>query len=330
MNSGKYTLLLFGLIFGYAWADDTLNELSRVALYSTVSQSLAGAGIALPASGTQGLINPALPFSFHYAAKETKGSIALGYGRDPLFNQVALPIALTFGDQEGATALYYRYLNGKKGTVQDFTFNMSGRLFEQVDKQGPVDFGLNIRYDRFRMQGSVMDTAGNSSEKEERGSDVLMDLGFYQPYIYPGLDFALVFRNVLGYRWSETSVSGRSSKKNGWTNGKMRTVLLGTVYNLPLAGDNLKLLIPFDLEITGLFDKSPVRYIFRAGTEAKITPLYSVRFGYARAPENPIDLLKDFDYRNLFFGGGGINVKPVLMDFFIGKEEWGITATYEY
>ncbi|MFW6245318.1 MAG: hypothetical protein ACOC36_05480 [Fibrobacterota bacterium] len=327
------TALWVMMFFFAAEAQDSLAHLfSRTSLYSTVSQSLAGAGTALPAGGMQGLLNPALPFSYKYEVKGNRGSLVLGYGRDPVFEKIGLPMGLAFADEEGAMAFYYRYLNGKPGSVHASTFNMSGRLFEQVDKQGPVDFGMNIRYEGSRWNGLSNDTAADVRSGSEQCRSVVIDLGFYQPYVMPNFDFSLVVRNVTGYLWEEEKVQGEEDRKSdGWVGGRHRTVILGGLYTMSFARDNVRVLIPLDLEMTNLLDKKTgTKYIFRTGMEARITPLYSLRLGYARAPENPLDLVKDFDYRNLFFGGGGVYVKPLQIDFFIGEDEWGITTTYDY
>ncbi|MFP4163626.1 MAG: hypothetical protein ACLFQB_10890 [Chitinispirillaceae bacterium] len=318
---------VLGILFFFcaAGAEDSLAHLfSRTSLYSTVSQSLAGSGTAVAAGGMQGLVNPALPFSHRNTEKGNRGSLVLGYGRDPAFDKIGLPMGFVFTNGEGAMGFYYRYLNGKPGSVHDFTFNMSGRLFEQIDEQGPVDFGMNIRYEGSRWNG-----LNDSADMNEVCKSVVLDIGFYQPYVMPNFDFSLVFRNVTGYLWEKEKLQDSTVDKNEkWVGGKHRTLIVGGLYNLSFADGNIKLFVPLDLEMTNLFKGT--KYIFRTGLEARITPLYSVRFGYARAPENPLDLVKDFDYRNLFFGGGGVYVKPLQIDFFIGKDEWGITTTYDY
>jgi hypothetical protein len=157
----------------------------------------------------------------------------------------------------------------------------------------------------------------------------LFDIGFYQPHVYPGLDFSLVITNLFGYGWHDID-GEKETKTDDWTNRKHRTVIAGVLYTVPV-WSSLALRVPVDFEMANLFTKSlPNKYVVRAGAEARIAGKYCVRFGYARAPESPLDLVTDFDYKNLFFGGVGVSIKPVLIDFFAGKDEFGITATYTY
>ncbi|MDR0306073.1 MAG: hypothetical protein LBI42_04455 [Chitinispirillales bacterium] len=303
--------------------DKQLNLFSRASLYSTVSQSLAGAGTAMPDGGMQGLINPALT-----ANCKSTGSLAAGYGRDPVFNNAALPLGVVLTDNNGAMGMYYRFLHGSSGSVHDFTLNFAGKLFEQVDDQGGVDFGMNIRYEQSVWKYYLLNTEDNQRSSKMRNNSVVLDIGFYQSRIMPGLDFALVIRNLTGYGWNDPDNGKKSSGKIG---GGHRTIIMGVVYSTPFMGENILLQIPLDIEMTNLFEKSiSNKYILRTGLEARISQLYTLRFGYAHAPDDPMDLIKDFDYKNLFFGGVGVFVKPLQLDFFTGKKEWGITATYYY
>jgi len=319
--------------------DDTLFHVySRATPQSVVSRSFAGAGSAVPHDIFQGLVNPALTS----AQIGAKGAYEAGYGRDDVFNNLALPVGALFFDDGGAMGFFYRYLNGKQGAVHDATVNFAGRLFEQADDEstGPVDFGLNIRYEnsiwRHRITEPVTanDDGGDDDGEPEyitntvkaRGNSLLLDIGFYQRYL-PNLDFSLVFSNLAGYRWSDAD--GRK-KSSGWIDGRHRQITAGMLYTLPITTSFL-LRIPIDVEIANAFAKSrPTAYMLRAGAELQIAQMYCARFGYARAPQDPAELITNFDYDNLFFGGVGVTVKSVLLDVFVGKKEFGITATYVY
>jgi hypothetical protein len=52
--------------------------------------------------------------------------------------------------------------------------------------------------------------------------------------------------------------------------------------------------------------------------------------GYARAPQDPVELITKFDYNNLSFCGVDVAVKGVLLDVFAGKNEFRASATYCY
>jgi hypothetical protein len=322
-------LLLFAVLFRPAAAQDSLFYIfSRSTPPSTISRSLAGAGTALPFGGFQGIVNPALTTAAGAAAR---GVLSAGYGRDPAFDRLALPFGAVFAENQGALGAFYRCLNGSQGTVHDGVLNLAGRMFEQVDKQGPVEFGLNIRYEqsKWRHRFPVPDGGGEeTAEVTAYAKNILFDIGFYQPYVLPGLDFSLVATNLNGYRWLE---SGVTEKQRGWMGLKYCSVIVGAAYSLPLMNGNLLFQLPLDMEFANLFNKSVKNNTaIRTGLDTRIMQMFNARFGYAHAPEDPLGLITDFDYKNLFFGGIGVFVKPVQLDFFAGKDEFGVTASYWY
>jgi len=314
-------ICLSAFLFSVNADNDQLNLFSRASLQSTVSQSLGGAGTAMPIGGMQGLVNPALT-----ASCKSSGSIAAGYGRDKVFDKIALPFGAVFTDNNGAMGFFYRFLDGNTGTVHDAAVNFSGTLFPSSSTQGNVDFGMNIRYEN--SVWPYIHENGNLDNTKIRSSSLLLDAGFYQTSIMANLDFALVFRNLTGYSWSE--VEGEDKTK-GQISSRHRTVVAGCVYNLGLMDGKLLFLLPFDIEMSNLFKKSlPNKYVLRTGVEGRISSAYTIRFGYAHAPQDPMELITDFSHKNMFFGGVGVFVNPLQLDFFTGKNEWGITATWFY
>jgi|GEM_PF-4751940 len=314
-------ICLFALLCTVSADHDQLNLFSRASLQSTVSQSLGGAGTAMPKGGMQGLVNPALT-----ASCKSSGSIAAGYGRDDVFDKTALPFGAVITDNNGAMGFYYRFLDGNTGRVNDAAINFSGTLFQSSGTQGDVDLGINARYEH-SVWPYIYDDE-NLNNTKLRSSSLLLDVGFYQPQVMENLDFALVFRNLTGYSWSE--VEG-DEKTKGRISSRHRTVVVGCVYTLGFMGGNLLFLLPVDIEMNNLFKKSlPNRYTLRTGVEGRLGSSYTVRFGYAHAPEDPMELITDFSPKNLFFGGVGVFVNPLQIDFFTGKNEWGITATWFY
>jgi len=307
--------------------DDTLFRVySRVAPQSVVSRSLAGAGSAMQHDIFQGLVNPALTT----AKIGATGAYEAGYGRDDVFNRLVLPFGAAFFENGGALGVFYRYLNGDSGAVHEATVNFSGRLFEQTedDGTGPVDFGMNIRYENSKRRYMIRDDSGSvnvTNTINARSNSLILDIGFYQHYL-PSFDFSLVFSNVTGYRWSEAD--GRE-KSEGWIDGRHRLITVGGLYSLPIASKFL-LRIPVDLEVANAFSSRPTAYMLRTGAELRIAQMYSARFGYARAPRDPVELIKKFEFENLFFGGVGVAVKGFLLDLFAGKSEFGATVTYGY
>lgn len=330
------TLLALSALAAHARsADDTLFHVySRATPQSIVSRSLAGAGSAMPHDALQGLVNPALTAP---TGAGSKHAYETGYGRDAIFDKLTLPFGALLFENNGAMGAYYRYLNGKHGSVHEAVVNFSGRIFDQTEPQGngPVDFGMNFRYENSKWRHDAAlpadDDADNTPEPaantiEARGNSLLLDIGFYQKYL-PGLDFSIVLSNLTGYRWSEADGRGKS---NGWINGRHGIITVGMLYSLPIGGSVL-LRVPIDVEMANVFAKSrPAAYMLRAGAETQIAQAYCARFGYARAPQNPTELITKFNYRNLFFGGVGAAVKGFLLDVFAGKDEFGATVTYKY
>jgi hypothetical protein len=317
--------LLFAALFRSADAQDSLFYIfSRSAPPSTISRSLAGAGTALPFGGFQGLVNPALTA---VTGALGSGVLSAGYGRDPVFDKVALPFGAVFAENQGALGAFYRFFNGSQGTVHEGVLNLAGRMFEQVDQQGPVEFGVNIRYEQSKWRHSFLGDNGQETEDVTAyAKNILFDIGFYQTMIFPGLDFSLVAVNLNGYRWLDSYVTDR---QRGWMGWGYCSIIVGAAYSLPLMDGKLLFQLPLDVEFANMFNESVEnKYTIRTGLAARIMQIFHMRFGYAHAPEDPLDLMKDFDHKNLFFGGIGVFVKPVQVDFFAGKDEFGITASY--
>jgi hypothetical protein len=325
-------LLLSALVLP-ARSDDTLFHIySRATPQSVVSRSLAGAGSAVPHDIFQGLINPALTATKIGAS----GAYGAGYGRDDIFNNAALPFGALFFEDGGAMGVFYRYLNGDDGDVHDAVVNFAGRLFDKMEPEGtgPVDFGLNIRYEHSKMRRAVLTPVTDDDNEPEyaanlittRGNCLLLDIGFYQQYL-PGLDFSLVFSNLAGYRWNE---AGGSGKSEGWIDGRHRLITVGILCTFPISS-TFTLRIPLDMEAANVFVKSrPAAYMLRAGAELLIAQTYAARFGYARAPQAPVEMVKKFDCDNLFFGGAGVAINGFMLDIFAGKNEFGASVTYGY
>jgi len=333
-------LLLLTLILPARSEDDTLFHIySRAAPQSVVSRSFAGGGGAMPHDIFQGLVNPALT-----ATKAgNRGAFGAGYGRDGVFNNAVLPFGALFFDNGGAAGVFYRYLNGDSGTVHDVVVNFAGRLFDRMEEDepgpGPVDFGLNIKYEHSAWRHNIP-TLFTMSDGEDGGGDsvysintikargdcLILDIGFYQQYL-PGFDFSLVFSNLAGYRWSDAEGRGKSE---GWIDGRHRLITAGMLYTLQISSGFL-LRIPVDVEIANVFVKSrSTACTLRTGAELRIAQMYAARFGYALAPQDPLELVKNFDYKNLFFGGVGVAINGFLLDVFAGKNEFGATVTYRY
>jgi len=191
-------------------------------LFSSAALEGSGsAGIALPAGLDYGWINPALIYS---STKGARAAFSTGYGRDSLFDRHIVPVTAARVEGKGAIGGMYRYLSGNSGYTQhEAALNFSGELFDKVDVQGAVDFGVTLRYvwsfdkrfetQRFAVERYIIDSAGaetmlgvvDSISLQYRGDAssriFSTDIGFYQPDIMPHLDFGLTVTNLAGYRW---------------------------------------------------------------------------------------------------------------------------------
>lgn len=214
------------LIGGYDAVAEDLDFyfMQQKVVTSVPLKAMGNAGIAVPAGCGMGWSNPALLYSS--VKNKSKGAVSVGYGRDSLFNRHIVPVAISHIDGKGALGGLFRYGSGDAGISQrEFGVNFSGELFEKVDIQGAVDFGINIRYlslvdKRYELQtffaerwysdasgaAVLQDTLG-TYECQYNGDaykhHAVVDIGFFQPDIMKHLDFGLVISNCFGYRWNK-------------------------------------------------------------------------------------------------------------------------------
>jgi hypothetical protein len=195
--------------------------------YSAVQKSLGDAGIALPTDLSSAILNPAASYSYRRAIPKNRGSVLAGYARDSIYDRNILPFAVSYAaGNQGTVALFYRYLDSYSGLKDnEVTLNFSGQMAPQCDNQGPVDFGINIRFESNKMSyinsfptyTTIKDSSGKwINDKVSGDNDILtkqnetekrfaIDIGFFQSNITPGLDFGLTMKNLTGYRWIENS-----------------------------------------------------------------------------------------------------------------------------
>jgi hypothetical protein len=189
---------------------------------SAQMKGLGDAGAALPGDVGVGRLNPAL---LHSSVKNSQGAISLGYGRDSLFDRHIMPLGFGYTGSDGAMGTWYRYQKGNNGAKQnELVVNFSGLFFKQIDEQGPVDFGVNFRYEWMErspreqlmlpVEHYTLDSSGSSvyqstvdSEQVSFKRDInerrfIVDIGFYQPNVMKNVDFAFVMHNLFGHRWT--------------------------------------------------------------------------------------------------------------------------------
>lgn len=222
ISKGKCIVWIL-LVSVLAMAKDNIDWvfMSQRNFNSAQLKGLGDAGAAMPGDVGVGRLNPALLFS---SVKNAQGVMSLGYGRDSLFNRHIVPLGFGYASSDGALGAWYRYQRGENGTKQnELVLNFSGLLFKQVDAQGPVDFGVNFRYEwmerspreremspveRYFLDSTEMPVYHSTVDSQEitflkdiNERRFIVDIGFYQPNILKNIDFAIVMHNLTGYRW---------------------------------------------------------------------------------------------------------------------------------
>ncbi len=342
--------------------------------YSAAQKAMGDAGIAMSSGITAGLLNPSLVNIYRKDMKETHGSVTAGFGRDSLYNKLMLPLGVSYSADDGTAGLFYRYLlSDDELSHHEFTFNLSGLLFPASEDQGAVDFGLNIRIETMKWKNRELeplyvvtryiDTASNKKgdtialsapdmlKGELSQTNCILDLGFFQPEILPGVDFGLTLRNLAGFTWRKerpfiyTSrdtmndsiaidsllYSNQKQKEKQWIHKKYKTLSAGIVYHAAIKPNSFTLSIPLDLEIFGLFDKKMKnRFVFKGGIEAVVAGHFALRLGYSRSPGIIIKDFTNIKNLNFFTGGGGVRIDPMTFDFYVSHNVFGTTLTFDY
>lgn len=343
---------------------------------------LSNAGAALPDGIGSVMLNPSLVHTWHFM-NTTSYSAGGAYARDSLFSRHnAFGGGSWYINEKTSLGVLYRYLRGTSGHAEDdIVVCFAGRLFEKSMNQGAVNIGLNVRYEKLDWNYSSIKPLGviarvyNDlhshvpekdtvlrvhpapfpfvSTKEKR---LLFDLGFFQDHIAPGLDFGLVFHNLVGFYWREETPTMRWQRDTllfdtlgvkldtgfvvidsayyidepTMTDGKnhksYKRLTVGVVYTPPPLRDKFIIHIPFDLEFIGLFDKKQdITIGLHTGTEWWMTDMIGLRLGYSYAPQyiygQPGSL--SVDNIHIFSGGAGIHFPKLNLDFYFRKEEWG-------
>ncbi len=286
---------------------------------------LAGSGCALPTGVLSAFYNPAL---IHSVAKQStiNGLLTgLSYAQQtPMYDRHVVTLGAAYGGKEqGTVGNLYRYMQGDDEQQTDYQTmaTYAGQLFDKSSDQGPVDYGVNIRYDQanwntyghptlYSTLYAPGDTTVYDSSTVSRGNilekRLLLDLGFYQSSIMNNLDFGLVLHNLFGYTWGEQRptvesvydslgadsivygrrCTGEYHDIGGWIDSWYRRVTIGVLFHSILMEGNLVLRIPLDVEVIGLFNRDgPDRvWRFRCGAEATYRTHFVFRLGYARRP----------------------------------------------
>ena len=205
--------------------------------------------------------------------------------------------------------------------------------------------------------GKYKSNIENDFDKEKR---LLFDLGFFQDNIFQGMDFGLTFHNLLGYVWKsdkpvikhkpdttydtltdtipqsliDTSYHVAEWKESRARNKKVyKRMTVGLAYHTNIIQNKAMVLIPFDLEFIGLFDrKQDMKLGLHTGIEIWLGTYIGLRFGYARSPSyiegKPGDITLENDH--IFSGGASARFDHISFDLYIQGQNWGVGSTVAF
>lgn len=220
-------LLLALLLTGLAAAQGAQRDpdpiwASQQSFVSAAARGMADAGAALPWSAASAGVNPGLLYSCRNTGAPIFKSAYCGYGRDSLFGRYNLPFGAAYMRKRDAAALHCRVLSSDFGIAEfGAAATLCRRLWSRADPQGPLDVGVNLRYEYADWGGRGIDTAlcarayYDLSGRKVRPDEVLyqsrrrqfseqraiLDIGVFKPDIATHVDCGLYIRNLAAYRW---------------------------------------------------------------------------------------------------------------------------------
>jgi len=190
------------------------------------SGAMANSGCALRGGALSVWSNPALVHAY-CRDFQVQGLVSgASYGRSGvLYDGGVVTAGAGYHGDKMTVVNMYRYLRGSIEPQTDYQslVTYSGQLFGRHEKQGAVDFGVNVRYEQANWKFNGLPTvytwydSGNgvfyadpqSAVEAPEGSllekRLLFDLGFFQANVLNNLDFALVFHHQLGYVWRDAN-----------------------------------------------------------------------------------------------------------------------------
>jgi hypothetical protein len=223
-----FAMLLCAGLFGVR-AEEDLDRIftPQRSFYSATGKGIGGASVALPWSMASALANPALLYSCRNGSAPVYRSLYIGYARDSLFDRYVLPIGLSYSRKRTAIAGHARLLSSGFGlTGQEAGFTFCRRVFRNADRRGPLDMGVNIRYDRALWETryhdtlftirSYVDSLGRKRRVDEvvamnappergffREHRIMADIGLFKPEFASHLDCGITVKNMVA--WSAGS-----------------------------------------------------------------------------------------------------------------------------
>jgi hypothetical protein len=323
-------------------------------------EGLGGAGVGIIENVSSVILNPALIHAF-VQDRNTHLSTIVNYGRDDLLftdHQFTVGAASKVSEM-GTTGLLYHYSQASRDRfLHEAVLTWAGPLFQGDTAAGYVDIGINLRYQGMQWRTEGFDSlwtihhplasdtpisrtsASLAAAGRFESHRLLLDIGLFQKKVSDAIDFGLTFTNVLGYAWKKIKpavkmatdttdsevvdslyYSDEISKSNGWLNRYYKGITCGILYHAALMENKLLLQLPADVNVIGLFDRSP-HFTFRTGLEACIMSAYSLRIGYSRAPQDVIHGTNLFRNENIISGGAGFHTDHFSFDLAIRKSRW--------
>lgn len=345
---------------------------------STRSIGLAQSGSAIPEPAQSIFLNPALVHAWHLLSKK-EHSVSAIYGKDSLFSKSIISFAGSkFVKNKMVASTVYRYFRkSDKQWQNDIVAHTAGELFSNNGDQGSVSYGVNIRTEIMNWEEiepialprkiayQVKDVTVLTKDtvymteplpREISEKRMLFDLGLYQSNIVTGLDFSVVFYNLLGLRWREEKGYTENSHKKVFTsnqdtlliidstvyNGGTRKIdskrhpkeykrmTIGLAYHYAFSEGAFMIMIPLDVHINSVFTKKHRTGEIRTGIETWFKNVFALRFGYGYGPryirnsKNGYDMSQEHNIA----GGASLWVQNGALDFSITKEkEWTLSVT---
>ena len=195
---------------------------SQQSYTAAAARGMADAGAAFAWSAASACANPGLLYSCRNSTAPVCRSVYAGYGRDSLFDRYVLPFGAAYIRKRDAAALHCRVLSSDVGVTEfGVAATLCKRLWGKGYPQGPLDVGMNVRYEYADWNNRDLDTVLrarafylSSGQKAKAGEIIykdprrlfsehraFVDFGVFKPDIATHVDCGLSIKNLIAYRW---------------------------------------------------------------------------------------------------------------------------------
>lgn len=327
---------------------------------------------ALPDKSGGALLNPAATNQWHimHNAKIAGDMQFFSLSDDYFKTGAAVTASVKDVNYVGGEYMYRGSRSNSSHSWQRGTIMYGGQLAAKTN-QGAVHWGASLSYYNHKGNHTVASRVSGDSvtydytvDKDLHQNLFAVDIGFYQAEVFGGLAFSFVFENLMGAKWTNTTVNeyiydtltmpdslldteviGESVREGSWSTKEYSTILLGVALTVPLWSENVIMNIPFDTRFWGwmngeLRNRSHVRarIEYHSGLEimgaiGSMGPRLAGRFGWAYKPESlETDyrgkiILNDGLMKHYISGGIGIEYKMIRADALFRKGGWGVELT---